>query len=301
MWQGGVWTDLTSPNAAGSVLGALGDQFVGSATAPGVSAHAMLWNGVSQNPVDLHPASSGAQYSQALATNGSDQVGFLTYQTPLPVDRAALWHGSAASWVNLHPSNFTYSQATAIHGDVQGGWVFSASTSYRAVLWNGSASSITHLNPAGANNSQVLGMTQGQQVGWAYIGFGQHAALWSGTAASFVDLNPPGHTSGLSATCGSAQVGRAFSSSGGGAAIWFGTAESFTPLWPYLPAGYGNSTATAIYQDGNTFYVAGAAVNSATGNLEAILWTGIPAPSTASLLAFAGIAAAKRRREKARY
>jgi hypothetical protein len=51
-----------------------------------------------------------------------------------------------------------------------------------------------------------------------------------------------------------------------------------------------------VFEEGGTFYVAGRAINGATGQLEAILWTGIPAPSTGALLALAGFSGARRRR-----
>jgi hypothetical protein len=55
-----------------------------------------MWSGSAASWVDLHPA--GALESVAIATSGSQQVGYAWFGA---WDRASLWSGSAASWVDL--------------------------------------------------------------------------------------------------------------------------------------------------------------------------------------------------------
>src|SRR5437764_698706 len=63
--------------------------------------HAVVWmsNGT---PVDLSPIGFGTSFAEA--TNGVQQVGSAA-ATPLDFSRAFLWTGTAASAVNLHPTN----------------------------------------------------------------------------------------------------------------------------------------------------------------------------------------------------
>lgn len=122
--------------------------------------------------------------------------------------------------------------------------------------------------------------------------------MWRGTAESYTDMNPPGvGASQMYATCGSAQAGYGYlPGSGITAGIWFGTPESSVPIGSLLPAGYYQSVATSIAEENGVFYVGGYARNSATGQDEAFLWTGAPAPATLASLAVAAAVASRRRR-----
>jgi hypothetical protein len=298
VWSNGTWTDITPPGLQGIVFGGAGSQLVGTVGGGSMPGSGAVWNGLSQSPIIFPPPGGiSATSATALATNGQDQVGGITVGT-LGDGRASLWHGSAASWTNLHPSNFTSSVATAIDGNLQGGWVYSAATDYNAALWSGSAASFLDLNPPGAARSQIFGMAAGQQAGYFEpLGQNPHAAIWHGTAQSASDLNPPGvGLSELYATCGTAQVGDVtYTGSHFGCGIWFGTAQSFVPLDPYLPSGYSEPHLTSVYDDNGTFYVGGFAYNNSTGNPEAFEWIGVPAPGTAAPL-IAGVFFASRRR-----
>jgi hypothetical protein len=131
--------------------------------------------------VDLHPAV--ATSSEAFGTFGGQQVGYANVNG---VYHAALWSGTAASWVDLHPPGVTpTSYAFAISDGQQVGTVGDY-----AALWTGTAASEVGLHPEGASQSGAYGVSAGQQVGYtADAQGGRHAALWSGTAASWVDLH----------------------------------------------------------------------------------------------------------------
>ena len=98
---------------------------------------------------------------------------------------ASLWTGTAASWVDLHPTGTTSSMARGVRDGQQVGRA-SVDAAARASLWTGSAASWVDLTPAGADGpSYTWGVYGGQQVG----GTDAHASLWSGSAASWVDLH----------------------------------------------------------------------------------------------------------------
>jgi hypothetical protein len=222
---------------------------------------------------------------------GAQQAGYAIFGN----HHAAVWSGTAASFVDLNPAGASFSEARATDGTHQGGnyWVGSLA---HAALWSGSAASLVDLHPAGAFESEVWGMAPGEQAGWYELPSGiAHAALWHGTAASLVDLNPTAqYGSELLADCGVAQVGWAGLPGGIVAGVWFGTASSFVPL-PSLP-GYDQPTADAVSVFNGMLYVGGYAFNLQTGRNEAILWTGpVPAPGVLSVLAAAGIGAMRRR------
>jgi hypothetical protein len=193
--------------------------------------------------------------------DGNQQVGFAT---PLGShDRASLWTGTAASWVDLEPAHtsgvfpIVGSVANAVHG--------------------------------------------GQQVGTVtYNVFGvevDHAGYWSGTAGSWVDLNPDTTTiysaSWANAVFDGYQVGQStaqfcdvLACGNASAAFWHGTPESWVDLESILPANYVGSNAFGVWTDGHTIQVAGTAYNSTLGRSEAILWINtVPEPASVAVLA----------------
>jgi hypothetical protein len=115
-----------------------------------------------------------------------------------------------------------------------------------------------------------------------------------------VDLDPYPEfgDSMLYATTGAVQVGVAHvpGSSFLHAGVWFGTAQSFVDLHEFLPPGYGSSAATGVYEDNGLSYVAGRALNAATGASEAFVWIGVPAPGSGLALLPLVLAAGRRRR-----
>lgn len=188
----------------------------------------------------LDPA--GSTISNAFGTSGGQQVGFATVGG---VDRASMWSGTAASWVDLHPAGSDFSFAWGTDGAQQVGFAaFQGGLVGHASLWSGTAASWVDLQPAGASYSDALGVAAGQQVGFADFGSTRRAGLWSGTAASWVDLGPSGSPlSEAKGTSGTTQVGYAQFGSTQRACLWSGTASSRVDLHP---SGATSSTATGV-------------------------------------------------------
>ena len=87
----------------------------------GTDTHAVIWTGTAASMVDVNP--SGFTFSEALATNGSVQVGYGS--STGGNYHALLWTGTAASGIDLNavlPATFTTSEATAVdsNGNVFG-------------------------------------------------------------------------------------------------------------------------------------------------------------------------------------
>ena len=82
----------------------------------------MLWNGLAAAPIDLNPTDLGFQSSEAIGTNGTQQVGYGNIGLPggnVGPTHALLWSGSADSAVDLNPTNIlgiTDSAAVATDG-----------------------------------------------------------------------------------------------------------------------------------------------------------------------------------------
>jgi hypothetical protein len=104
------------------------------------------------------------------------------------VNRASIWSGTAASWVDLHPAGASTSYALAIQGGQQAG-AAEVGGVRSASLWSGTAASWVNLNPAGSADSIAYGAFAGQQAGYATFGGVAHAGLWSGNAATWEDLS----------------------------------------------------------------------------------------------------------------
>jgi len=197
------------------------------------------------------------------ATTGDRQAGFASRDWP----HAVLWSGTAASAVDLHPSDEAASStAYAMAGDQQGGMVVFNGIA-QAALWSGTAASYRNLHPGGQGHSEVRGMTIGQQVGHA----NSHAGIWFGTAASFVDLHPAGAASSEArATIGTMQVGSAVFTPTYHAILWFGSATNYIDLQPALGSQYTWSMAHSVWGDGNTILVGGIALH--TSGYHPMLW-----------------------------
>ena len=224
----------------------------------GIYDHATVWSGTAGSLLDLHPA--GAVSSQVNGLSGSQQAGFAivgSYPGPFPntnAQHAALWSGTAASFVDLHPAGAAYSLAHGIGDSQQVGAVRFDTNALpdleheHAALWTGTAASFVDLHPLGASytngTSGSYGTSGTQQVGYVRISAESaaviaHAALWSGTASSFADLHPWGmwRSSFALAASGGQQVGYAIVSTNQPAAVehamlWSGTAHSFVDLHP---------------------------------------------------------------------
>jgi len=121
------------------------------------SLHAALWRGTSASMVDLHPTPPAGyppdvQVSTASGAGDGQQVGTVSWkktELATPVGRAALWTGSAASFVDLTPARFKQAWARACARGFQVGWatrLARTTEGLRAILWNGSTGDFLDLH-----------------------------------------------------------------------------------------------------------------------------------------------------------
>jgi len=300
VWEGSAesWLDLTPSWAVvGRINGMDGSSQVGQVSPTYGTFHAALWRSTPESAVNLHPG-GGYWASDAKAVVGNMQVGRASH-TATGRSHAALWQGTAASFVDLHPAGAEQSHALATDGVLQGGWAtLPGGARAEAVIWAGTAESVVDLTPPGVDEAKVFGMAPGVQVGLVQnLGENPRAALWRGSKESFVDFSPPGSiASDMYGTTGTVHAG---SASFGGlvqAGVWLSDdPASFVNLHALLPPQFFGSSATGVYQDGDTLYVTGFATR---GPSEAWLWIGtIPTPGTAwVLLAGIGLVSNRRRR-----
>jgi hypothetical protein len=282
-------------NPAGYTYSNISDMASGSQVGDVSSSsgtHAALWRGTAGSFVDLHPGGNLATF--AYGCSATQQVGvqdyeYYTYQGLQAEYHACMWTGTAASFLNLHPSVATGSSyAYDCYGNQQvGNTEVGTSHATHACMWTGTAQSWVDLNPANSTYSNAYDVYAGQQVGSATIGGHTHAGMWSGTAASWTDLHPLGYTeSVLFGISAGRQVGRVFIGSTPHAGIWSGTAGSFVDLHNLLGTAYTESSAYAVDIVGDNVWVAGTAKSAATGRSEAMMWHFAPAvPEPSSLLA----------------
>lgn len=157
--------------------------YVSSAPYPGLNldtpgyhttSQAMLWSGSAASAVNLHPAGLTFTSSEALATNGVQQGGWVY---SLAGQHAVIWSGTADSVVDLHPAGYTDSKVIAMTATQQvgEGWTgpaYAAGSVRHALVWQGTAASAIDLNqylPAGYTNAVATGVdAAGNVVGYAY-------------------------------------------------------------------------------------------------------------------------------------
>lgn len=210
-----------------------------------------------------YPLDPGLQWSDALGGDALGQAGAVGVSDQ---PHAALWNGTAGSFVDLHPAGHVYSRCAAARGGVQGGWA-NAGNAEHAGRWAGSAGSWTDLHPAGYHGSRISGVDGSTSVGMALTlnTFNSHAARWSGTAG-FVDLHPTGATFSQAFACrGGEQVGVAHVSGLTRAYRWTGSAASGVDLTPA-----GASAAWAFATDGSQQV----GIAEFAGVRHAALWSG---------------------------
>lgn len=201
LWNGTAasYTDLQPPNLSYVQecygIGVGGGQEVGYGTNVGTASfntYALLWQGANSAAIDLTPSANFSS-AEALATDGTVQGGMATPSSnPFGTD-AVVWHGTAASIVNVAPAGYEYSLIEGVGGGQEvGGAAVNASGNYLAYLWNGTNPGI-NLNPTGYDSSTALGTNGTTQVGYGYafkINRDQYQALmWTGSAASAFDLS----------------------------------------------------------------------------------------------------------------
>jgi hypothetical protein len=276
----------------------------------------MFWAGTAASAVDLNPTNlTGFTSSSAygISANGSQQVGVGSGSGTGFESHALLWSQTAASAVDLNPTNltgFTSSSAIGTNGSQQVGLGSGSGTggNNHALLWSGSAGTAVDLNPTvltGYTSSMAYGISANgsQEVGegtGSGTGNKAHALLWFGTAASAVDLNPTdlsGFTASYAnATNGTFQVGYGSIGSDTHALLWAGTAASAIDLQTLLPStgSWLLSEAYTIDSSGNIYGDAYGTYQSNTGYF-AVEWTAVPEPASFSVFAVGGLLALRRR------
>jgi len=174
---------------------------VGSATELGTNPHTYprLWDLTNSTKTDLTPASEAEArvwgIDGATASDPGFQVGEVS-----PSLHAALWKGTAGSFVDLHPAMVSgapslASAAWAVSGSQQGGYATTADDDH-AALWSGKASSFVDLHPlkvTGVKNSYIRAMATGIQVGNILFSddpTDSHAFLWYGAANTTLTCTP---------------------------------------------------------------------------------------------------------------
>ena len=222
--------------------------------------------------IDLHPRGREIDESWVEGISEGQQVGESNHTGRSTPHHALLWRGSADSVVDLNPSGFVESEAHAVCGGQQVGWVIPAQIPH-AFLWRGSAASTVDLHPRGFDDSEAFGTSGFEQVGYGGVSIGiVHALLWRGSAASVVDLHPRGFTSteALSTSAG-LQVGYGSGPATGGnnhALLWRGSAGSVVDLHPL---GFDDSEAWGTSGGLEVGYGSGPFTG---GHDHALLWRG---------------------------
>jgi hypothetical protein len=191
---------------------------------------ALNWRVTVLTPAGLAPATAGRD---AWGSGPGQQVGWIDFQ-------AALWKGTAGSYVNLSPAGSGLSWAQGSDGSAQVGMA-AVSDGSVAAMWHGTAASFENLNPPGWAQSEFLGIGGGQQVGDAWNDYldtspyypASRAGIWRGTAESFASIHPAGYDRSVaSATDGIHQVGMAAIGDVRYAGMWSGSSDSFVNLSP---------------------------------------------------------------------
>lgn len=103
---------------------------------------ALLWNGVADNFVYLHADGPTTLVDSAVyAMTATQQGGTASTSSSTSAERAAMWSGTAASRVDLHPAGASSSRVLAMAGSYQAGQV-----NDQAAVWQGSAASWVNLH-----------------------------------------------------------------------------------------------------------------------------------------------------------
>lgn len=189
-----------------------------------------------------------------------------------------MWHGTAASLIDLHPEGWDYSEATGTDGAQQVGWTQNEGGFVQAALWSGSDESFQNLHPPEIiGDSLALDVEDGVQVGGiTTAAFEIRAAMWHGSASSYTDMHPPGATGSYATAI---HQGNIVGQVNGRAAYWPDARGSYIDLHAMLPAAYDElSIAYDVHEEEDgTIIVAGAAL---TTDLvyTAYLWIRAPLP-----------------------
>ena len=227
LWSGPTfaWKDLNPAGDQASHAYAVDTRHVvgsGETTA----LHALMWPlANTSSPIDLHPGSAYTS-SEALGLYGARQVGYAVTASSPSTAHAILWNGSAASAVDLTPSNVTGAYAWGVSKLWQTGCgIVAPATVQHALLWGGSAGTMRDLNPSGFNDSCARAVHNGVEAGYGRVGNEYHAVVWTSSAKSAIDLGallPSGYTQSQAFGFDSAGdvVGTVSGSTGVHAAMW---------------------------------------------------------------------------------
>ncbi len=198
----------------------------GVAAGSGLAAFLLVASSASAqwSVTNLHPGTQGDSYANAVW--GTEQGGQISPGGFFP--RAAIWSGTAASHVDLHPDGARDSLIVSTNGTQQVGFAFfDSDMTTQASLWSGTAASWTSLHPTGSVESYARSIAGSQQAGYADFDTVRHASLWTGTSGSWVDLHPANASrSDANATSGTQQVGFAEIGGVSRASLWSGTAAN---------------------------------------------------------------------------
>lgn len=259
--------DLTPPATDSEVIAGLDAFAVGGQNRGGVQVgfgtnasgsadvfwHAVMWQGTNPSMIQLWDP---LNFSQAEGTDGFQEVGF----TGNSIINAALWSGSAASYVNLNPLGFQESEALGVSSGVQAGWGFTNPISFgddsrftiiqggrHALAWSGTAASAVDLNPVGFDASSANGIENGLEVGGAVRSSDgvTRALQWNGAPNSYVDISPvtewANNPTVASRIHKGQTVGYFYTAGQSHAALWNGSSNS--TMVDLHPAGYFDSVA----------------------------------------------------------
>ena len=222
---------------------------------PAVTRHALLWSGSASTILDLHPVSAAAGLESGInAMSPGQQGGFVS-------GGGAVWSGTAASYVSVHPAGYVQSTVLGMaDGQLVGvGNVIDPAqpdtTIQHALLWSAaSAGSVIDLHPGGGwRSSFAYAVSGGKQAGALMNSSSEHAVVWSGSAKSFIDLHSSKFISTVAyGILGGQQVGYGYMQLSGAhgstiyvnhALLWSGSASTMVDLHP---AGYSHSFARGL-------------------------------------------------------
>jgi hypothetical protein len=207
----------------------------------------------------LRPGSNSHAYLKSAF--GSRQVGYLSGNT----QTAALWEGTDASYLNLHPASATASVINHTNGSMHVGYA-TISNKTVAGYWTGTSNNFVPLTNPINDPSFATAVDGGTQVGQATINSVQHAVMWSGTIASMVDLHPANATQSFAIALGGGMQG-GWATVGGikSAHLWSGSAASALNLHP---ANYSQSVIEGMSATNQVGW------GLAGFKFKALLWTG---------------------------
>ncbi|QEG35715.1 PEP-CTERM sorting domain-containing protein [Bythopirellula goksoeyrii] len=291
------WVNLDPGPASSRALATNKGLTVGYRDTVSSQRSAYAWGGTGSNYlpaiIDIR-----TDNSEARGVYGNTIGGYYNSRVTGRVDHAAVWNwlGSTtpATLQDVHPVGAYSSEINDVGsalwavGSAQFPNAVTGFNERHAVVWHGKGIGWTDIHPAGARGSVALGSDAFDSVGYVrFLTSPDRPALWHLTSSSWTDLTPTGGIGGwaIDAEAGW-QVGFAYLSSSptAHAALWNGTSTSFFDLSTLLPPNYVSSVAEGVDVTPTGICIVGEALNSNTGQLEAVMWCQtIPEPPSLSL------------------